>query len=577
MRAADLARLHHGSACCGGDLVAGLGALVPAPPTGRPGAARRTPPTGPATVFRNAVVLPVDDAFSQASAIAVRGDRIVAVGTDDDVRAAAGTDAFLVDADGATILPGFIEPHAHVLPTALLGGLHDIGPFRFPTVAGALDHLRSLVPDVPRGHWLAARQFDPSLQDGPDRLTTELLDTVSDVVPVIVLNASLHFTYANSAALAAAGVDRDTPDIPGSPYGRYADGSLDGVLIGQQAMLSVQAHNPNMREIDLVAAARAVAARAASVGVTTICDQGTGAVLGPGDIDLFHAMAADDALATRLRYSCFDTRAAGFDEHGVRCGDGDEIVRATGWKIVSDGSNQGRTGHQREPYLGTRDRGLPYVTPDDLVATARARAAAGWQVVIHANGDRAIDHALDALHAAVAAGGPDRRHRIEHCSLLHDEQIERIAALGVSPSFLIGHVHYWGQAFRDEILGPERARLLGRTRSCDEAGIRWTIHSDELVTPMDPLRCIENAVTRELWREPGVALNPDERVPVEAAIRSMTADAAWQCHSDHEVGTLAPGRHADLVVLGDDPRRVDPGAIGAIEVVETWMGGVRRH
>ena len=154
-----------------------------------------------------------------------------------DVRAAAGTDARVLDAEGATILPGFIEPHAHVLPTALFSVLEDVGPFRFDTVDEVLAHLRTLVADGEPGHWLAARQFDPSLQSGPNELTTDLLDTVSDTVPVIVVNASLHFTYVNSAALAVAGLDRDTPDIPGSPYGRYADGRPNGVLVGQAAML----------------------------------------------------------------------------------------------------------------------------------------------------------------------------------------------------------------------------------------------------------------------------------------------------------------------------------------------------
>ncbi len=532
-------------------------------------------------VLRGATVLPVDPAFSEAEAIAIRGNRILAVGTEEHVRSLAGGDALVIDRSGATVLPGFIEPHAHLLPTALMSRSHDIGPFRFEHVEDAIDHLAGLARDVEPGRWLTGRQFDPSLQIGPDRLTADLLDRVSTEIPVVVTNASLHFAYANSAALAAAGIGRDTPDIAHSPYGRRSDGSPDGVLIGQGAMLSVLAHNPNLADLDLVAEARAVARRAASVGVTTICDQGTGFLRGPGDVDLYRAMAEDGQLATRLRYSVHDTRAQGFDDAGIGPGDGDELIRATGWKIVSDGSNQGRTGHLREPYLGTEDRGIPYVDREVLIDTARRRAEAGWQLVIHANGDRAIDDTLTALREAVAAGTAaghtDRRHRIEHCSLLHDEHIATIADLQLSPSFLIGHVHYWGQAFRDTILGAERADLLDRAASCTRAGIRWTLHSDESVTPMGPLRCIHNAVTRDLWREPGTTLTPDERVPVEAAIRSMTADAAWQCHSEHEIGTLEPGKLADLVVLAEDPRHVDPDRLADIEVLETWMDGVRRH
>ncbi len=411
---------HTGGCGCGGPLIAGLGALLDLPADlGTRPPHRPARPTG-TVVILGATVLPVDPAFSAHEAIAIRGNRILAVGTEDHVRAAAGADAQIIDRPGATILPGFIEPHAHLLPTALLRTWHDVGPFRFDTVDAAVDHLASLAPTVERGRWLCGRQFDPSLQDGPDTLTTELLDRVSSEIPVIVTNASLHFAYANSAALAAAGIDRDTPDIDHSPYGRYPDGTPNGVLMGQGAMLSVIAHNPNVAGLDIVDEGRAVAQRASTVGVTTVCDQGTGFLVGPGDVDLYRSMADGDQLATRLRYSVHDSRAEAFDEAGTRPGDGDELIRATGWKIVSDGSNQGRTGHLREPYLGSDDRGMPYIDPDVLVETARRRAAQGWQVVVHANGDRAIDDTLVALAAAVDAerGRRPRRPTSPHRALL---------------------------------------------------------------------------------------------------------------------------------------------------------------
>ncbi|MBL8777494.1 MAG: amidohydrolase [Acidimicrobiales bacterium] len=576
---------------CGGPLAAALaiGAAIDGPDhhgsahgQGHAHRRDRRQASGQVTVLTGATVLPVDDSFSEAEAVAVSDGRIVAVGSEAAVRAAAGPDARRVDRPGATILPGFIEPHAHLLPSALFGPWADVGPFRFPTVDGALGHLAALAAARPDGgdDWVLARQFDPSLQEGPDELTTAELDRISTTRPVVVLNASLHFAYVNQVALDRAGITATTPDLAGSPYGRHPDGRPNGVLLGQPAMISVLAHRPGMGDVDLVAAALAVVRRANSVGITTICDQGTGGVLGGGDLDVYAALAASGALTTRLRHSLFDLRSDDWDARGVAPGDGDALVRATGWKIVSDGSNQGRSGRQRDPYLPRPGwpedhRGVAYVEPDDLAAKVARRAAEGWQVVVHANGDAAIDAALDAF--AAVDGGPaaaaHRRHRIEHCSILHDEQVERLAALGVSPSFLIGHVGWWGRAFRDDLLGPERADLLDRAGACDRAGIRWTMHSDELVTPMGPLRCIGQAVTRRLSAEPGTVLAPDERVTVEAAIRAMTADAAWQCHSDHEVGTLEAGKRADLVVLAEDPRAVDPEAIADIAVLETWFDG----
>jgi predicted amidohydrolase YtcJ len=149
--------------------------------------------------------------------------------------------------------------------------------------------------------------------------------------------------------------------------------------------------------------------------------------------------------------------------------------------------------------------------------------------------------------------------------------------LGVSASFLIGHVHFWGIWMRDRVFGPERVRHLNRARSVETAGVGFTLHSDFPVTVPVPLHMIEMAVTRRTWREPDVVLNPDERISVESAIRAITAEAAWQLFSEHEIGSIEAGKLADLVILERDPRRVEPDSIGSIRVLETWMDGRRVH
>ena len=196
---------------------------------------------------------------------------------------------------------------------------------------------------------------------------------------------------------------------------------------------------------------------------------------------------------------------------------------------------------------------------------------------MHGNGDAAIDSILDAAEAAREQGVdiPALRCRIEHCSILHDEQIERIKALGMVPSFLINHVHYWGHVMRDQVFGPEKVQLLDRCRAVEDAGIDWVMHTDAPVSPLGSLHKIRVAVARDLWKEPGTILAPDERVSVEAAIRSITINAARACHSEHEIGSLEPGKFADLVVLEEDPRQVEPTAISDIVVSETWMNGNR--
>lgn len=535
---------------------------------------REIPLPASTTLFTNAKVLTMDDSFSEVSCIAISGERIIATGSREDMASFEGPDVDVIDCHGRTILPGFVEPHFHFLPCSTMESIENIGPFRFETVQGALDRLKELAAEAGPDDWIMGRQFDPSLQHGPDLLTRDLLDTVSSTAPVFVYNASLHFAYCNSRALEIAGITKDTPDDPHSPYGRDEKGEPNGVLIGGGAYSAVIRHNQRAKALDMVANSLKVIERANSQGITLFCDQATGMTRGVREIDIYNTLAESGEMTARLRYSLSYGIADKWDAFGVACGDGNALVRCTSWKIVSDGSNQGFSGLQREPYLFRQDKGLPYVEADVLKQMVIDRASKGWALAIHANGDQAIDNVLDAYEAAFDQGLlTNTPCRIEHCSILHDEHIERIANMGLSPSFLIGHVYYWGQAMRDKVFGHQKAQLLDRTKACEEKGIRWTLHSDEPVTEMGPLRCVENAVTRKMWKEPTTILAPEECVSVEAALRSVTRDAAWQCHSDHEVGTLEAGKFADLVVLEADPREVAPDSIGDIQVLETWMNG----
>jgi hypothetical protein len=280
-------------------------------------------------------------------------------------------------------------------------------------------------------------------------------------------------------------------------------------------------------------------------------------------------------MKSRIRAYLYSEVAEAWDKSGVKFGEGDENVRVAGWKIVHDGSNQGRTGRQREPYINSNDRGVYYVQPEELKQMTKQRAQQGWPLAIHGNGDAAIDSILDAVEAADKAGIDMKalRCRIEHCSILHDDQIARMAKLGVTPSFLINHVYYWGHAMRDDVFGPEKAQLLDRCASVEKAGLKWTMHSDAPVSALGTLQKIRVAVARDLWKEPGNVLAPQEKVSVEAAIRAVTINAAWQCHSETEIGSLEKGKLADFVILDADPRKVKPTAISDIGISETWMDG----
>ena len=528
-------------------------------------------------VFYNGTVLPVDAGFSEHQALAIQKNRIVAVGSNENILALAGTNAEQIDLQGRTVLPGFIEPHIHFTLLAFTADWLDIGPLKYTTTQEALAALTKAADRGGDDNWILARQFDPSLQTGPAMLTTGELDRVSSTRPVFVLNASGHLAYANSALLRLAGVNKETPNPPGAEYFRYEDGAPNGAMT-QKAYLPILLTNDDIKKSfaeSSVETGIKVGDEAASLGITTLCDMATGGASGYAEIEGYRQMFATGRMKARIRAYLYSEVAPAWDKSGVKPGEGDENVRVAGWKIVSDGSNQGFTGRQRKPYYNSERRGIFYLPPGDLKQMVEERGRQGWPLAIHGNGDAAIDSILDAVEAATRAGVDMQslRCRIEHSSILHDEQIARMKDLGVAPSFLINHVYFWGQAMRDTVFGPEKVQLLDRCASVERAGLKWTMHSDAPVSQMGTLHKIRVAVARDLWKEPGTVLAPQEKVSVEAAIRAVTINAAWQCHSEHEIGSLEKGKLADFVILDSDPRQAKPTQISDIRVSETWMNG----
>jgi predicted amidohydrolase YtcJ len=260
----------------------------------------------------------------------------------------------------------------------------------------------------------------------------------------------------------------------------------------------------------------------------------------------------------------------------LKPGFGDDLFRVNGVKVWADGSAQAKTAYLREPYLNDTSRGTLTFSLEKLTPIVQRAHKAGWQIGCHASGDAAIDTAVAAYENALReTPRNDHRHRIEYCTLLHDDQVAKMKALGLSPSFLTGHIRKWGLALRDEILGAERAKQIDPCASALKAGLRISLHSDFNVTSIQPLRVVEDAVAR-VMQQSGEVLNPDERIDVMAALRAVTLDAAWQCRMDDIAGSLEPGKYADLVILEQDPTAVEPTKIRAIKISETWLQGERR-
>lgn len=534
-----------------------------------------------ARVYFGGTVMTVDDSFSKHEAIAVEGNRIVAVGNVADVKQVAGDDAEMIDLAGRTIMPGLIDPHTHILIGALMDqAMEYVGMARFSNTAQVLDHIRKLDRERPADEWVVCRNYYPMLQPFSSPLGFETLDSISTTRPIFVLNASGHIGYANQAAFAAANVGKDVENPAGGEFVRNASGALTGEMRNQMAFSQVLRARPNGAGSAPAEAVLKTCERFASLGLTTVTELGLGGLLrGSGDWDILQQVAATGRLTQRVRAYPLYAFDDAWDAAGTQPGEGDELVRLSGYKLIADGSNQGFTGLQRDSYHTVDSTGIAYMTREEMTDLIRKRAAQGWQIAIHGNGDKAIDNILDAVEQ-VASEGVDlksNRVRIEHCSILHDEQIARMKENGITASFLIGHVHYWGVAMRDEIFGPEKSKLLDRCASLERHGVDYTIHSDFFVTDPNPLHMIEMAVTRKSWKEPDYALAPEEGASRVGAIRAMTSTAAWQIGSEHEIGSLEPGKFADFIILDRDPSVVPADTIKDIKVLETWMGGVQTY
>lgn len=549
----------------GSGLLLGMAGVAPALASTRPASAD--------TIFLAGNIQTMSTRQPRVEAVAAKDGRIVALGRRADILGLKSAGTRVVDFGDLTVLPGFVDPHMHSNFCGLRPWL-DVGPFTTTDMDEARRKIAAAARQAKPGEWVQGKMLDPSLMPGAP-LTRADLDRLARDVPVFVLESNGHVAYANSKAIALAGVTRDTPDPPQGRFGRDAGGELSGRLEEPPAFQPFVAAMPKPSAEAFAGFLRADLDDASAKGCTALHDCGIGGLYAEGDIALIDAVMKTDP-GVRYAGMLVSTHFQKWRSLGLRPGERSPRFTLNGIKAWSDGSNQGGTGFQREPYLGSQNRGALNYTPEEIEQVIREAHDAGWQLGVHANGDAAIDVTLDAFERATRGKGAGRlRHRIEHCSILHDAQIARMKRLGISPSFLIGHVHFWGRAFRDRLLGPARSDRLDPCRSALRGGLRISLHSDFNVTPIDPLRCVQNAVLRDM-REGGGTLNPEERITPRQALRAVTLDAAWQCHLDHVCGSLERGKAADLVVLEKDPTRVPVDEIQSIRVHSTWLEGARR-
>ncbi|MDE0358942.1 MAG: amidohydrolase [Gammaproteobacteria bacterium] len=532
------------------------------------------------TIYLNGQIVTMDAEARTVEAVAVRGDEIVGVGSNTEIGLMAGPGTRVVDLEGRAMTPGFYAPHDHfpwagaIAVTTVNLNSPPMGPVQ--NIDGLVDALREKAAETPAGDWIQGWGYDDTLIEDQRHPTRHDLDRVSTEHPIYISHTSGHLGVANTMALGMAGIAADTQPPPGGVIRHEADtGEPDGVLEETAAWMVMGIVPPATVEQKLEGFRRAVQIYVEQGVTTTVITGGTAENV----VDL--QMARREGLLLLRVVTMVSKAAPGFpspaEAGGFVSGFGDDRLKLGGIKIVQDGSNQGFTGYFTEPYHTPFNgdpewRGYPARSREDLTAMVKGLHRAGYQIAIHGNGDAAIDDIIHAFREAQRDfPREDARHRIEHCQMVRKDQLDEIAELGITPSFFVGHVFYWGDRHRDIFMGPERAAGISPLKSSIDRGIRFTVHDDTPVTPVDPLQLIWVSVNR-LTRSDQV-LGPEERVSPLEAMRAMTIDAAWQNFEEDIKGSVEPGKLADLVILSDNPLTVDPLAIREIQVMETIVGG----
>lgn len=526
-------------------------------------------------ILYNGNIRTLNSALPGASALAIAGGKIVALGSDEYILRLADATTARDDLHGLTVLPGFTDSHIHFQKYA--ASLCDVQLYNLPDKAAALARVAERVQVTPRGQWIVGYGWAQDEWTERSFPTAADLDTVAPDHPLFLWARSGHAGWVNTLALRLCGVDGDTPDPVGGSIQRDANGQPTGILFEWAAMNLVKDRIPLLTVDQLADQMDRAQVEALSLGITGIHDF--------DDQDCFAAfqiLRERGELSLRVLKNINKWYLDSMLHMGLRQGFGDDWIRLGALKIFADGALGPRTAYMLQPYEGEPDNfGVVVTDKEEMVELVSRASAAGFASTVHAIGDRAVRDVLDVfVHVRgeeAAAGIPRkaRRHRIEHVQLIHPHDLDRLAQLEVIASMQPIHAMS-DQPMADRYWGARSAYSYNPRLQLDR-GVTVAFGSDAPVDSADPWAGIHAAVTRQ--RPDGTPEGgwyPEARLSLDEALHGYTIGAAYAAGIDDHAGKLAPGFLADAVVVNTDPYSVPTEELHAIRVVSSLVGGVWR-
>ena len=530
----------------------------------------------PDVVYLGGDIITMDDENLVVEAVAVKDGKIAAVGTKADMLTMSGAATRIVDLQGKTMLPGFIDGHSHFFQGAMIADYVNVsappvGPAS--SIADIIVALKQHVASKPLlpGEWLIGYGYDGTALSDAREATRDDFDKDFPNAPLVLVHVSGHGCVMNSAGFKAAGIDANTPTPAGGVTVRKPGSNEPAGLLMENSwfpvLLALPKPSPQLL-LDNLGKAQQIYAR---TGYTTVQD----APVDPKVMPLYRKAADEGRFYLDLNgywesHEFLASTTLGNDFRSPR----PDQYRLAGVKIIADGSPQGKTAYFTQPYLtggpgGEKNwRGTPPVSQEHMAAVGKKAYERAAPVLVHCNGDATIDMVLNAHKAA---GAPrDRRTTVIHSQFVRRDQLDEYVQLGVNPSFFTNHTFFWGD-LHVENLGKQRAYFSSPMKTARALGLHMTNHSDFLVTPLDTMLILWSSVNRV--SRSGQVIGPDERISVLDGLKAHTIDGAYQYFEEDRKGSIAVGKLADLVILTANPTKVDPMAIKDIKIVETIKKG----